>query len=135
MPYPGFPTDLQAPMMALLARADGVSSIHETVFENRMMHVRELAKMGAQISVEGSTATIRGVEALYGASVIATDIRAAAALVVAGLSAEGTTHLSGVHHLTRGYSALDAKLRLLGASINAHHQPLAGASKQDESIV
>lgn len=117
MPYPGFPTDLQAPMMALLARAEGVSSIHETVFENRMTHVRELIKMGAQITVEGSTATIRGVEQLYGASVIATDIRAAAGLVIAGLTAEGITHLSGLHHLTRGYVGLDKKLQSLGARI------------------
>jgi UDP-N-acetylglucosamine 1-carboxyvinyltransferase len=118
MPYPGFPTDLQAPMMALLARAEGVSSIHETVFENRMTHVRELIKMGAQITLEGSVATIRGVDQLYGASVIATDIRAAAGLVIAGLSAEGITHLSGLHHLTRGYVELDKKLLSLGARIS-----------------
>jgi UDP-N-acetylglucosamine 1-carboxyvinyltransferase len=117
MPYPGFPTDLQAPMMALLARAEGVGSIHETVFENRMTHVRELIKMGAQITLEGSIATIRGVDQLYGASVIATDIRAAAGLVIAGLSAEGITHLSGLHHLTRGYVELDKKLLSLGARI------------------
>lgn len=119
IPYPGFPTDLQAPMMALLARAEGVSAIHETVFENRMTHVRELMKMGAQITLEGSTATIRGVEQLYGASVIATDIRAAAGLVIAGLSAEGITHLSGLHHLTRGYVGLDKKLLALGARIGS----------------
>ena len=105
--------------MALLARAEGVSAIHETVFENRMTHVRELMKMGAQITLEGSTATIRGVEQLYGASVIATDIRAAAGLVIAGLSAEGITHLSGLHHLTRGYVGLDKKLLALGARIGS----------------
>ncbi len=85
-----------------------------------MTHVRELAKMGAQITLEASTATIRGVERLYGGSVIATDIRAAAGLVIAGLSAEGITYLSGLHHLTRGYVGLDVKLRVLGAKIGEH---------------
>ena len=133
MPYPGFPTDLQAPMMALLARADGTSTIHETVFENRMTHVRELAKMGAQITLEASTATIRGVERLYGASVIATDIRAAAGLVIAGLSAEGITYLSGLHHLTRGYVGLDVKLRVLGAKIGEQSFP-QGIEKENLAV-
>ncbi|KKT24158.1 MAG: UDP-N-acetylglucosamine enolpyruvyl transferase [candidate division TM6 bacterium GW2011_GWF2_43_87] len=117
MPYPGFPTDLQAPMTALLSLASGKGVIHETVFENRLLHVPELQKMGAQISLSGDRATITGVERLYGASVIATDIRAAAALVIAGLAAEGETRITGIHHLLRGYEGLDQKLRTLGACI------------------
>lgn len=117
MPHPGFPTDLQAPMMAALSLAEGVSVIHETVFENRMLHVRELQKMGAQITVNGNTATVRGVDELYGAHVIATDIRAAAGLIIAGLVAKGTTTMTGIHHMLRGYSQLDEKLRALGASV------------------
>jgi UDP-N-acetylglucosamine 1-carboxyvinyltransferase len=117
MPYPGFPTDLQAPMMAALCVASGKSVIHETVFENRLLHVRELQKMGAQISVEGHVATIVGVEELYGTSVIATDIRASAALVIAGLVAQGDTTMTGVPHLTRGYDNIVAKLASLGAQV------------------
>lgn len=117
MPHPGFPTDLQAPTMAVLCRAQGTSVITETVFDNRLVHVRELSKMGAQITLEGNTATVRGVEKLFGASVIATDIRASAALVIAGLAAEGETQITGVHHLLRGYEGLDKKLRLIGADI------------------
>ncbi len=117
MPYPGFPTDLQAPMMAALCLASGKSIIHETVFENRLVHVRELQKMGAQISVKGQTATIVGVDELYGASVIATDIRAGAALVIAGLVAQGNTSMTGVHHLKRGYDELVPKLASLGGKI------------------
>jgi len=116
-PYPGFPTDLQAPMMALQCVAQGKSIIHETVFENRLLHVRELQKMGAQITVEHNTAIITGVDELYGASVIATDIRAACALVVAGLMAKGTTTMTGIHHWKRGYEALEEKLTQLGAHI------------------
>ncbi len=117
MPYPGFPTDLQAPMMAALCLASGTSVIHETVFENRLLHVRELQKMGAQISIEGSTATIKGVDQLYGAQVIATDIRAACALVVAGLAAQGQTLMTGAHHLKRGYQGIVDKLASLGGSV------------------
>ncbi len=117
MPYPGFPTDLQAPMMAALCLASGKSVIHETVFENRLVHVRELQKMGACISIEGHTATIIGVEELYGASVIASDIRAAYALVLAGLVAQGTTTMTGVHHLKRGYEGILEKLVRLGAHV------------------
>ena len=117
MPYPGFPTDLQAPMMAALCLAEGTSVIHETVFENRLLHVRELQKMGAQISVNGDRASVKGVEALYGASVIATDIRASCALVLAGLAAKGTTIITGLHHWKRGYEALEKKLASLGARI------------------
>ena len=124
MPYPGFPTDLQAPMMAALCLADGISSIHETVYENRMLHVRELQKMGAQIELDGETAKIRGVEHLYGASVIATDIRASACLVIAGLAAKGSTMIAGVHHVQRGYHDLEKKLTALGAKI--HYEKVSG---------
>jgi len=116
-PYPGFPTDLQAPTMAALCLAEGVSVIEELVFENRLVHIRELQKMGAQISVDGHKATITGVDALFGANVIASDIRASCALVLAGLVAKGTTHMSGIHHWKRGYDALEAKLRSLGGHV------------------
>ncbi len=116
MPYPGFPTDLQAPMMAALSVASGKSVIYETVFENRFVHARELQKMGACISLDGHhKATIVGVDTLYGASVIGSDIRAAYALVLAGLVAEGTTTLAGVYHLNRGYEDIIPKLASLGA--------------------
>lgn len=117
-PYPGFPTDLQAPMMAAQCLASGTSVIEETVFENRLLHVRELQKMGAQINVEHRTATITGVEELYGVPVIATDIRASCALVLAGFVAKGVTVMSGVHHWRRGYEALESKLAHLGAHIS-----------------
>jgi UDP-N-acetylglucosamine 1-carboxyvinyltransferase len=116
-PYPGFPTDLQAPMMAAQCLAQGTSVIHETVFENRFLHVRELEKMGAQIKIEGDRVRINGVEELYGTSVIASDIRASCALVIAGLAAQGTTTMTGIHHWKRGYQALDQKLIQLGAKI------------------
>ncbi len=117
MPYPGFPTDLQAPMMVAQCLASGKSVIDETVFENRLMHVRELQKMGAQIEVQGHTATIVGVDKLYGAAVIAPDIRAACALVLAGLVAEGQTTMTGVHHLHRGYAGFIEKLNALGGKV------------------
>lgn len=120
-PYPAFPTDLQAPMMALQCVAEGKSIIEETVFENRLLHTRELQKMGAQITVEGTKAVITGVDELYGAQVIATDIRASCALVLAGLIAKGTTIMTGIHHWQRGYEALDKKLNYLGASISIKH--------------
>ncbi len=116
-PHPGFPTDLQAPMITAQALANGVSIIEETVFENRMMHVKELQKMGAQISLEGSKATIRGVDVLHGADVVATDIRASSSLVLAGLAAEDQTTITGVHHWRRGYDKLEDKLARLGAKI------------------
>jgi UDP-N-acetylglucosamine 1-carboxyvinyltransferase len=122
-PYPGFPTDLQAPMMALQCGAEGVSVIEETVFENRFHHAHELIKMGANIVVEHNKATITGVKALYGAHVIAADIRASMALVIAGLMAEGTTLVSGVHHWKRGYDALEGKLQWLGAKIEIWQDP------------
>jgi len=116
-PYPGFPTDLQAPMMAVLCLAEGKSVVHETVFENRFLHIRELQKMGAQISVEGDRAFITGVEELYGTHVIASDIRASCALVLAGLVAKGKTQVTGVRHWRRGYDALEKKLHFLGGRI------------------
>ena len=117
-PYPGFPTDLQAPMMVAQCLASGKSIIHETVFENRLLHVRELQKMGAQITLEGDRAYITSVDELYGANVISSDIRASCALVVAGLAAKGTTVMSGIQHWRRGYEALEKKLMSLGARIS-----------------
>lgn len=116
-PYPGFPTDLQAPMMAALCLTNGTSIIEETVFENRLIHAQELRKMGAQISINGTVATIHGVDALYGCDVIANDIRASCSLVMAGLNATGQTRITGIHHWLRGYDKLEEKLRALGASI------------------
>lgn len=117
MPYPGFPTDLQAPMTAALCLASGTSVVHETVFDNRLLHARELQKMGAQFSVTGTVGTIIGVEKLYGTQVIATDIRASAGLVIAGLAAEGETVMTGIHHIRRGYQDIEKKLISLGADI------------------
>ncbi|MFW6076914.1 MAG: UDP-N-acetylglucosamine 1-carboxyvinyltransferase [Hyphomicrobiales bacterium] len=116
-PYPGFPTDLQAQLMALVTRADGVSRIRETIFENRFMHVQELVRLGADIALSGDTATVRGVNALRGAEVMATDLRASVSLVVAGLAAEGNTVIHRVYHLDRGFEALEAKLAACGADI------------------
>jgi UDP-N-acetylglucosamine 1-carboxyvinyltransferase len=113
-PYPGVATDLQAPVMAMLTLADGASSITETIFDQRFRHVDELRKMGASIVVRGSTALIRGVSKLTGASVAGTDVRAAAALLIAGLAAEGETVLTGLDHLDRGYDAIVARLTQLG---------------------
>lgn len=115
--YPGFPTDLQAPMMALQCVAQGTSIIEETVFENRFHHAHELIKMGADIKIEHNKAIVTGVEHLYGTHVVANDIRASMALVVAGLVAHGTTIIAGVHHFRRGYDALEKKLQSLGAQI------------------
>jgi UDP-N-acetylglucosamine 1-carboxyvinyltransferase len=116
-PYPGFPTDLQAQFMAMMSIADGASMITETIFENRFMHVPELCRMGASIAVHGSTAMVRGVPALSGASVIATDLRASVSLVLAGLAAEGETIINRVYHLDRGYERLEEKLGACGADI------------------
>jgi UDP-N-acetylglucosamine 1-carboxyvinyltransferase len=115
--YPGFATDMQAQMMALMALAEGQSAITETIFENRFMHVNELLRMGADIRVRGNTAVVRGVPSLSGAPVMATDLRASASLVLAGLAAEGTTRVSRIYHLDRGYEALEVKLRGLGAEV------------------
>jgi UDP-N-acetylglucosamine 1-carboxyvinyltransferase len=117
LPYPGFPTDMQAQFMALLTLSEGDSVITETVFENRLRHVAELNRMGADIRVKGNHAIIRGVPMLSGAPVVATDLRASAALVLAGLAAEGKTTIQGLHHLDRGYENLDAKLLKLGAKV------------------
>ena len=116
-PFPGFPTDLQAQMMALMTTAEGASMITETIFENRFMHVPELARMGASINVHGSSAMVRGVRKLTGAPVMATDLRASVSLVLAGLTAEGDTFLNRVYHLDRGYEKLTAKLSACGAEI------------------
>jgi UDP-N-acetylglucosamine 1-carboxyvinyltransferase len=117
LPYPGFPTDLQAQMMALMAVANGVSIVTETIFENRFMHVQELDRMGAQIKLEGNRAVVRGVRELSGAPVMASDLRASVALVLAGLVANGTTEVSRVYHLDRGYEQIEKKLSQLGAEI------------------
>ncbi len=116
-PYPGFPTDLQAQMMALMAGAEGASMITETIFENRFMHVPELARMGANINVHGASAMVRGVPGLMGAPVMATDLRASVSLVVAGLAAAGETVINRVYHLDRGYERLEDKLSACGARI------------------
>ena len=116
-PYPGFPTDMQAQLMALMTIAEGTSVITETIFENRMMHVQELKRLGADIEVEGSTAIVRGVPRLTAATVMATDLRASACLVIAGLIAEGRTTIDRIYHLDRGYEAIERKLSALGARI------------------
>jgi UDP-N-acetylglucosamine 1-carboxyvinyltransferase len=116
-PYPGFPTDMQAQFMAAMTAADGASVINETIFENRFMHVAELKRMGADITVNDGTATVRGVEKLSGAPVMASDLRASAGLVIAALIADNTSELHRVYHLDRGYDAFDKKLSLLGASV------------------
>ncbi|MBD2691662.1 UDP-N-acetylglucosamine 1-carboxyvinyltransferase [Anabaena catenula] len=117
LPHPGFPTDMQAPFMALLTLAEGDSIINESVFENRLRHASELNRLGADIRVKGNTAFVRGVPMLSGAPVIGTDLRASAALVIAGLAAEGKTTIQGLKHLDRGYDRLDMKLQQLGAKI------------------
>ena len=117
-PFPGFPTDLQAQLMALMTRAKGTSRITETIFENRFMHVQELARLGARIRLDGDTATIEGVERLKGAPVMATDLRASVSLVIAGLAAEGETTVNRVYHLDRGFEKLEEKLGACGAAIS-----------------
>jgi UDP-N-acetylglucosamine 1-carboxyvinyltransferase len=120
-PFPGFPTDLQAQFMALMATASGISHIQETIFENRFMHVPELLRMGADIKVEGDLATVRGVARLKGAQVMATDLRASSSLVLAGLAAEGETVVNRVYHLDRGFERLEEKLCGVGANIERLH--------------
>jgi len=117
LPHPGFPTDLQAQMMSLMAVAEGLSVITETVFENRFMHVGELMRMGADIHIQGHSAIVKGVSALKGAPVMATDLRASASLILAALAARGTTELSRVYHLDRGYQDIEKKFSALGAGI------------------
>ncbi len=116
-PFPGFPTDLQAQLMALMTRAEGTSHITEAIFENRFMHVQELARLGAHIKLNGDTATIEGVSKLKGAPVMATDLRASVSLVIAGLAAEGETTVNRVYHLDRGFERLEEKLAACGAAI------------------
>jgi UDP-N-acetylglucosamine 1-carboxyvinyltransferase len=116
-PFPGFPTDLQAQLMALTATARGTSVIRETIFENRFMHVQELARLGADIQLQGDTAMIRGVSKLRGAPVMATDLRASVSLVIAGLIADGETMINRVYHLDRGFEHLEQKLSGCGAQI------------------
>jgi UDP-N-acetylglucosamine 1-carboxyvinyltransferase len=116
-PFPGFPTDLQAQLMALMTRARGTSVIRETIFENRFMHVQELARLGADIQLHGDTATVRGVKGLKGAPVMATDLRASVSLVIAALMADGETMVNRVYHLDRGFERLEEKLSKCGAEI------------------
>ena len=116
-PYPGFPTDMQAQFMALMCLADGASVISENIFENRFMHVSELMRFGADITVEGNTATVKGVKKLSGAPVMATDLRASASLILAGLASDNTTEVSRIYHLDRGYESIEKKLAGLGADI------------------
>ncbi|MDD2485844.1 MAG: UDP-N-acetylglucosamine 1-carboxyvinyltransferase [bacterium] len=118
LPYPGFPTDMQAPLMALMSLADGISVFTETIFENRFMHVSEMKRMGADIRVEGHSAIVRGVERLTGAQVTAPDLRAGVALILAGLAAEGVTEITGIEHIDRGYEDIESKLTGLGAIIS-----------------
>jgi UDP-N-acetylglucosamine 1-carboxyvinyltransferase len=117
LPHPGFPTDLQAQMMAYMSIGSGLSVIVETVFENRFMHVSELMRMGADILIQGGSAVVRGVPALHGAQTMATDLRASASLILAALVAEGTTEISRVYHIDRGYQAIEKKFSALGANI------------------
>jgi UDP-N-acetylglucosamine 1-carboxyvinyltransferase len=116
-PFPGFPTDLQAQLMALMTCAKGASRITETIFENRFMHVQELARFGARIQLDGETATVHGIGQLRGAPVMATDLRASVSLVIAGLAAEGETMVNRVYHLDRGFERLEEKLSACGARI------------------
>lgn len=115
--YPGFPTDMQAQFMALNCLAEGTSHVTETIFENRFMHVQELNRLGAAIDVEGNTAIVTGVEKFLGAPVMATDLRASASLVIAGLAAQGETVVERIYHLDRGYDRMEAKLSAIGADI------------------
>jgi UDP-N-acetylglucosamine 1-carboxyvinyltransferase len=116
-PYPGFPTDMQAQFMVLMSLGRGLSVISETIFENRFIHVSELRRMGADVRIEGNAAIIQGKDHLSGAPVMATDLRASASLILAGLAADGITEVSRVYHLDRGYEGLDKKLAQLGANI------------------
>jgi UDP-N-acetylglucosamine 1-carboxyvinyltransferase len=115
--YPGFPTDMQAQFMTVNAIAEGASKVTETIFENRFMHVNELVRLGARIQTEGKVAMVEGVPRLSGATVMATDLRASASLVIAGLVAEGETIVDRIYHLDRGYDQMEVKLRALGADI------------------
>jgi UDP-N-acetylglucosamine 1-carboxyvinyltransferase len=122
-PFPGFPTDLQAQFMALMTKAKGTSRITETIFENRFMHVQELARLGAHIRLEGDQAIVEGVERLEGAPVMATDLRASVSLVIAALAAEGETIVNRVYHLDRGFERLEHKLSACGAEVERLSSP------------
>ncbi len=124
LPHPGFPTDMQAQFMALMTLGSGTSMITENVFENRFMHVCELQRMGAEISIEGHTASVTGVKGLTGAPVMATDLRASASLILAGLAAENTTEVTRIYHLDRGYERIETKLAQLGAAVERVHEPM-----------
>ena len=115
--YPAFPTDMQAQLMALDCIAEGAATITETIFENRFMHVNELLRLGAKVDVDGRVAVVQGVDKLSGATVMATDLRASAGLVIAGLVADGTTVIDRIYHLDRGYDRMETKLRTLGADV------------------
>jgi UDP-N-acetylglucosamine 1-carboxyvinyltransferase len=117
LPYPGFPTDMQAQYMALMTLAEGVAIIDETIFENRFMHAMEMIRMGARIRVSGHRAVVEGARELMGAQVLASDLRASASLVLAGLAAEGQTVIDRVYHIDRGYEKIEEKLRAVGADI------------------
>ncbi len=121
-PYPGFPTDMQAQVMAMMCLADGISLVDERIFENRFMHAPELVRMGADIQISGHTALIRGVPRLKGAPVMASDLRASASLILAGLAARGTTQVRRIYHLDRGYERIEEKLSAAGASIRREHE-------------
>jgi UDP-N-acetylglucosamine 1-carboxyvinyltransferase len=121
-PFPGFPTDLQAQFMSLMTVSEGAAMITETIFENRFMHVPELARMGANVTVHGASALVRGVKKLRGAPVMATDLRASVSLVLAGLAAEGETEVRRIYHLDRGYERLEEKLSACGAVIERVRQ-------------
>ncbi len=116
-PYPGFPTDMQAQFCALNAIAEGTSSVTETVFENRFMHIQEISRLGAHVNLEGNTAIIQGVDDLTGAQVMATDLRASASLILAGLVAKGETIVERIYHIDRGYDHIEEKLAGIGAQI------------------
>jgi UDP-N-acetylglucosamine 1-carboxyvinyltransferase len=126
LPFPGFPTDMQAQMVALMTLAEGTSVVTETVFESRFMHVEELRRMGADIRVEGNRLVVTGRRHLTGAPVMASDLRASAGLVVAGLAAEGVTDIQRVYHLDRGYERIEEKLLGLGADIERQKTPVGG---------
>ncbi len=128
LPYPGFPTDVQAPFMSLLSLGEGTSIISETIFENRFAHAEELKRMGAKIRIEGSNAVVEGVAQLTGATVQATDLRAGAALCLAALAAQGVSYITGLEHLERGYANLPAKLRTLGARVAVFDEAIKQAS-------
>jgi UDP-N-acetylglucosamine 1-carboxyvinyltransferase len=134
LPYPGFPTDMQAQFMALLTLAEGNSMVTETVFENRLRHVGELQRMGADIRLKGNIALVRGVPFLSGAPVMATDLRASAALVLAGLAAQGKTIVQGLHHLDRGYEQIEEKLAKLGAKLCRVSSPTNTEIPQDDLV-